>query len=219
MKRSIDWIFLGLGLIALGILLFVIAGCGPVREQAHTDNQAKVAQAVANAQAGLEAFAKSLGVSYDAAAAKILEGAKEYNLAAAGKTVLPPPEMSADEILSNPDGYHSAAVESREKADGTWFKVLGASVLGLLAPIAVAAARFIPGVGPIAAPLIAKIADFHWFALSTTDQKAADAKVAMVASHAQSVASSVDAAIPGWRDKLPPSAVASIEAILGKAQS
>ncbi len=220
MKRSIDWLFLGLGLIALALLVFFLAGCAPVaREQAHSDDQAKVAQAVANAQAGLDALTKAPDVNYGPSGAKILEGAKEYNLAAAGKTVLPPPEMAPEAILSNPDGYHSAAVEAREKADGSWKRVLAASVLRLLAPAAIAALRFIPGVGAVAAPIAEGLANVHWFALSTKDQKAADERTAAVAGHAQAIASAVDSAVPGWRDKLPPSAVASIEAVLGKAQS
>lgn len=215
MKRSINWLFMGICLLATCALIFSLAACSP-RGPATRDD-ASAAQAVANAKAGLDAFAKSMGVTYDAAAGKILAGVGEYVTAAAGKTALPAPKLDAVAILANPDAYYSAAVSTREHADGTWFKVIASAALGIVAPLAIAAGRFIPGIGPLFEPIASSLASLHWFGLSTTDQKAADAQVAMVAGHARAIASSVDVAIPGWREKLPAEAAASIEAVLGKA--
>lgn len=203
-------------LAAICVGVYWLSGCSETRgrEAGATQNIANaVAQNVADGQAGLDAFAKAPGVNFGDAAAKILAGVREYLLAAAGKTTLPPPAMTPDAILANPDGYHSGAVTAREKADGTWLKVMAMGELAVGLEVITALGKFVPG--PIGAGMgmaSQLFANLRWKFQSTKEAKESDDKAAELSAHAASLASLVSSLKPDWETTLPPATVAAIKA-------
>lgn len=218
--------FLGRNHILVAAVLigcYWLAGCTPPwRAEAHTvaattpQAQADV-QAIADAQAGLDAFSKAPGVTYDENAGKILAGVQQFNKAAAGNLAVPAPRMSPEAILADPDSYHSAAVAAREKAEGIWGWVKLAGALGMLTTVGAAVGRLIPGVGPWVQPVASLLGNVHWFGLSSEDEKQAEADQAAVAGHAKTVVSALSTVLPDYRNKFDPKVVAAIDAVLSKA--
>lgn len=195
----------------------IVVGCSiGDRQPAHDDHEQSVAQAVSDARAGLDAFAKAPGVSYDASAAQILAGVGEYTLAAAGKTTLPMPRMAPGAILASPSDYHSEAATARQHADGSFALVWLAGAGSVALAVATALAKNLGGpVGAVFAPMASSIANGVWHAFAPQVAKDADDRAHMIAGHVSAVADAITTIAPDYVNKLPPNVAASVNAIRG----
>lgn len=198
---------------AAGLVCYLLlSGCaGDERKPAADAESQRVAQAVSDSLAGIEA-AKAVAPS----ASQILDGAAEYALSAAGTTAIPVPHMTAAQIQADPNTYFDAGTSARQHADGSWLKVIGAAALGLLLPYVVAAGRFLPGAGPLIEPIAGLLTKVNWFGLATKDQKAADKQQAAYAVHATAIVGELATVVPDYRARFSPAVLAAIDTIQGQ---
>lgn len=164
------------------VLLLVLPACGR-RAPPATDAPRNAAEADAGVQAIREllgdAVVALLGEARAQAIEDVLAGAAAHARATAGAEELPDPTWTPQRILADPAGYRAAGEEAETRARGGAWKAWAWGALGLLAPFAIAALRYVPYVGPVVAP----IAEGYWRGMATRRQKDADKRQAVLAQH------------------------------------
>ncbi len=172
-------------LLAGALLASLLAGCGGEREAR--------AQSAADADAGIVAAVGTLQNPDNNAqlTIDILVGARKYLPPAAGvaRAEIPPPRMSANQIMENPGAYADAAPpDPAPWGAGVWAGLATAGTVGLF--LAKQLLPLVPGLGGPAKALVGMVADGVWALTAHKDQKAADkAKdaVAIAAQRAQPI--------------------------------